>query len=78
MKLLALTALLARGRALSLPVLALTRRRLKKTSIYLFRKKASGWRVAHAISANSANSGKMQAVGTRTAAFHAPVWSAEN
>lgn len=64
----ALTALLARGPALSLPVLALTRRRLKKSSIYLSFREAGGWREARAVSANSANRRRLELVGTSSAA----------
>lgn len=54
--LLALTALLAWTPALNLPSLALARRRLKKSSIYLFRKNPRAQANAGAVSANSADS----------------------
>jgi len=48
-------ALLARTPALNLPAFALTRRRLKKSSIYLFRKTPRAGQEGHANSADSAN-----------------------
>lgn len=53
--LLALSALLARTPALNLTPSALARRRLEKSSIYLFRKRLSGLRDGHANSDNSAD-----------------------
>ncbi|SFO02306.1 hypothetical protein SAMN05428984_1682 [Sphingomonas sp. OK281] len=53
--LLALMALLARTPALSLPAFALTRRRLKKLSIYLLKKSTRVGHEGHANSADSAN-----------------------
>jgi hypothetical protein len=70
--LLALTALLARTPALSLPVLALTRRRLKKSSIYLSFRETGGRQEARAVSANSAI---RLGVSAMSAASNALVWA---